>query len=90
MKNVYIPTINENNVQYFEVQIYYDYSDDNLIISGYVDSEIEQSVYISLTILKSWKIKIPNFIHIHFPDYNYLKAGISASLGIFFQYIAQF
>ena len=34
--------------------------------------------------LKSWKIKIPNFIHIHFPDYNYLKAGISASLGIFF------
>ena len=84
--NVFIPGIGENESIYFNPQIYKSNDGpDELIITGQIESEIEQSVYISLTLIRKQGIKIPTYLHIHFPHYEYDKTGISASLGIFFQ-----
>ena len=80
----FIPAISEDDSTAFQIQVYGEMNDESsLIITGYIDIEIEQSVYISLTLLRKQNIVVPNFLHIHFPDYNYMKCGISASLGIY-------
>lgn len=56
---------------------------ESLLITGSIDQEIEQSVYLSVSICLEKKVTIPNYLHIHFPDYCYMKCGISASLGVF-------
>lgn len=33
--------------------------------------------------MKKLSVKIPDYIHIHFPDYTKLKGGFSCSLGLF-------
>lgn len=83
--NIYIPAIGENegiiiSPQIFACETYMD----NVIISGNIDSEIEEAVFLSITLLLKMGITIPRYLHIHFNDYNYNKRGISASLGIFF------
>ena len=85
MNNIYIPAIGNQDFIYIQPQIYSENEDyDNILVTGLIDNEIEQSIYISTTLLIKQKIKIPNFLHIHFPDYNYYKSGISASLGIYY------
>ena len=85
MNNIYIPAIGNQDFIYIQPQIYSENEDyDNILVTGLIDNEIEQSIYISTTLLIKQKIKIPNFLHTHFPDYNYYKSGISASLGIYY------
>ena len=70
MNNIYIPAIGNQDFIYIQPQIYSENEDyDNILVTGLIDNEIEQSIYIS---------------NIHFPDYNYYKSGISASLGIYY------
>lgn len=83
MNNIFIPSVSATDGKTIEVQILKDNNSDNLIITGLIDEEIEESVYLSLSNLKRLGFGIPKFLHIHFKDYNYRKAGISASLGIY-------
>lgn len=84
MAGFFIPAIGEEDSTAFQIQQYGEMNEvGSLIITGFIDMEMEQSVYISLTLLRKQNIPIPDFLHIHFPDYNYMKCGISASLGIY-------
>ena len=70
------------------MQVYYEDSDikdspKEFIVTGAIDSDMEQAVYISVTCLRQFHIYMPSYIHIHFPDYSIIKSGISSSVGIF-------
>ena len=84
MINIFIPGIGEEGSIIFSPQIFMQNKKmENIIISGAIDLEIEQAIYISLTLLNK-DIELPKYIHVHFPEYSYNKGGISASLGIYF------
>lgn len=83
--NIYIPAVGKKETIFIQPQIYATNCNmDNLFVTGAVDNEIEQSIYISLTLLIRQKIAIPSYMHIHFPGYGYYKSGVSASLGIYY------
>ncbi len=82
--NIFIPAIGKREGISFSPQIYVDASSDELIITGQIGSEIEQAVYIAMTLIRKQEIKIPKYMHVHFPHYEYEKVGISASLGIYY------
>lgn len=81
---IFIPAINERDGKIIELQTFMsnnEYKD--IVVTGLIDVEIEQSIYLTITILMDMGISLPNYLHIHFPDYTFIKSGISASLGIF-------
>lgn len=85
MEKIIIPAVSsEMDVKEIEFQIYCEDSLENeLIITGLYGTDFEQACYIAITNLRRMNIKIPNYIHIHFLNYDFLKVGISCSLAIF-------
>lgn len=85
MEKILIPAVsNDLDVKKIGFQIYIeDTADSELVITGYYSQEFEQACYIAITNLRRMQIKIPNYIHIHFLNYDFLKVGISCSLAIF-------
>lgn len=86
MSEYFFPGVsNENEVELFNLQIYIDYkfNKEKLIITGLINEELIDGIYVSLTLLKKLGLIIPNYLHIHFPNYLNLKVGISSSLCIF-------
>lgn len=84
MNNIFIPAVNNDDVKIIDIQIFKEEKQNKgLIITGLIDEEFEDSICLSISILKKLNIDIPPFLHIHFPDYNYIKSGISVSLGMF-------
>lgn len=83
--NFFIPAIGKKEALFVQPQVYMTNDlNHNIIITGAVDDEIKQSVYISLSLLHKLNNTLPSYIHVHFPEYSYYKTGISASLGICF------
>lgn len=84
MNNIFIPAVNDKDGKIIDVQIFKDNKqNEGLVITGLIDQEFEDSIYLSISILKRYGFKIPKFLHIHFPNYNYKKVGISVSAGVF-------
>lgn len=85
--NIIIPAVNTDCIG-ITLQVYYEDSDikdspKEFIVTGAIDSDMEQAVYIFATCLRQFHIYMPSYIHIHFPDYSIIKSGISSSVGIF-------
>lgn len=84
MNELKFPGIGDVDGKLFGVQVnIYDDDEERIITTGLIDSEIEQAIYISITNLRRISGFRLCYIHIHFPDYNCLKSGISSSLAIF-------
>lgn len=62
MNNIFIPAVNDKDGKIIDVQIFKDdKQNEGLVITGLIDQEFEDSIYLSISILKRYGFKISKF-----------------------------